>query len=124
MTALRPAFGTAEVSWTSRTTGRTGAVGTFEARTASAVYAAVCPVGCDETVSPWGPTGADPTTSRVTRLAAGVSTASTTARASSCWQAVTKREREGVIPATPVRGKSHTGSKFHTGHRRGDTVSE
>src|SRR4051794_16161674 len=82
--ADRPAVVTGEVSWTSRTDGVTGVVGTVDARTASAVYAAVRRVGCDRTVEPPGPTGADPTTSRVTRLAAGVSTASTTARASSC----------------------------------------
>jgi hypothetical protein len=81
--AERPALVTAEVSWTSCTIGVTGAVGTFEARTASAVYAAVRIVGCDSMLEPV-PAGADPTTSRVTRLAAGVSTASTTARASSC----------------------------------------
>src|SRR3954452_16301261 len=35
--AVRPAGGAAVVSWTSRTIGFTGAVGTFEARIASAV---------------------------------------------------------------------------------------
>src|SRR3954447_26517293 len=120
----RPAGATAAVSCTSRTSGLTGAVGTRDGRTAWAMYAAVWADGRARAVAPAGPPGAEPTTSRVTMLAAGVSTASTTARASSCWQAVTKREREGVIPATPVRGKSHTGSKFHIGNRRGDTVSE
>ena len=39
--AARPAPATAEVSCTSRTSGLTGAVGTLDGRTASAVYAAV-----------------------------------------------------------------------------------
>ena len=57
---MRPAVATAEVSWTSRTTGVTGAVGTFDARTASAVYAAVRAVGVRPHRGAVGPDGGGP----------------------------------------------------------------
>src|SRR4249919_148625 len=61
---LRLLEGVAEVSCTSRTWGLTGAVGTREGRTASAVYAAVRAVG--RSTEPAPAVVPEPTTSSVT----------------------------------------------------------
>ena len=84
------------VSWYSSTSASTGAVGTTDVCCVSRVYAANAatgrpPAACCEA---WR---APRTTSRLITVAAGVSTASTTPRASSCWQAVTKRALLGRI---------------------------
>ena len=60
-----------------------------------------------------------------TTRVAGTSATTTTPSASSCWQAVTYRAREGDIarPA-PVWGKGHTSCNCHTRHRGRDRRSE
>jgi hypothetical protein len=109
------------VSGTSRSLALTGPVGTLLVLSASSPYA-------DIRAPASGPDGSL-TTSRLTTLTAGVRAAHTTARASSCWHAVTNRARKGVGPegmrgCSKCEGKSHTSSNFHTGHRSAGRVSE
>ena len=81
--AVRPPRGA--VSCTSETLGSTGAVSTEAGSAAWRWYAAI---SADRDA--WPPAAASaPTTSRLITLAAGVSAASTSPSASSCWQAVT-----------------------------------
>ena len=112
------------VSGTSRSFADTGPLGSFEVFSASSPYADISATGAAEP-----PPGASATTSRLTTPMAGVSAAHTTASASTCWVAVTKRAWKGVGPEgmrgySMCEGKVHTSSNFHTRHRGADSVSE
>ena len=128
LTSRWPPPGTARaaavpVSDTSRTTGSTTVAGSVAVLRATWAYADSTPTSepVPEIVTP---AGGWRTTSRLIRLAAGVSTASTAPRASSCWQAVTNRDRKSDIEDLCVRGEVHTARNFHTSHTGHGRVRE